>query len=79
VKFMNIDAIKEKLNTNNQVRFKLYSLDYLIEKVDNRYIINAILYPDKKNSYSTIDELLDNYTIFNENIRDNEPRIQNII
>jgi len=76
---MNIDAIKEKLNTNNQVRFKLYSLDYLIEKVDNRYIINAILYPDKKNSYPTIDELLDNYTIFNENIRDNEPRIQNII
>jgi len=48
---MNIDVIKERLNINNQVKFKLYSLDYLIEKVDDKYIINAILYPDKKNSY----------------------------
>ena len=76
---MNIDVIKERLNTNNQVKFKLYSLDYIIEKIEDRYVINAILYPDKKNSYSTIDQLLDNYTIFNENIRDNESRIQNII
>ena len=76
---MNIDVIKERLNTNNQVKFKLYSLDYLIEKVDDRYVIYAVLYPNKKNSYSTIEQLLDNYTIFNENIRDNEPRIQNII
>lgn len=76
---MNIDLIKEKLNASEQVKFKLYSLEYVIEKKDNRYIIYAILYPDKKNSYTTIDDLLDNYTIFNENIRDNEPRIQNII
>lgn len=76
---MNIDKIKEILNTKNEVKFKLYSLEYLIEKVEDRFLISATLYPNKKNSYRTIDELLENYTIFNENIKDNDQRIQNII
>jgi len=76
---MNIDLIKEKLNTNGQVRFKLYSLEYLIEKEDDKYLISATLYPNKKTAFPTVDSLFDNYTIFNENIRDNDQRIQNII
>ncbi len=63
---MNYESIKNEFETNNQLKFKLYSLEYLIEKVDNYVQIYAIDYPTRKNKYNSFEELINNYTVYNE-------------
>lgn len=63
---MNYESIKDEFETNNQLKFKLYSLEYLIEKVDNYVQIYAIDYPTRKNKYNSFEELINNYTVYNE-------------
>lgn len=75
---MNIDNIKTIFNEKKEVHFKLYSLDYTIKEVDNKILVYADLYDNKKESYNTIDELLNNFTIYNESIIDNQNRIMNV-
>ena len=63
---MNYESIKDEFETNNLLKFKLYSLEYLIEKVDNYVQIYAIDYPTRKNKYNSFEELINNYTVYNE-------------
>lgn len=72
---MIIEKIKEIYNNVNEVHFKIYSLEYTIKKENERTIIYADLYSGKKESYNNIDELLNNFTIYNETLIDNESRI----
>lgn len=72
---MILNEIKEKLATDKKVQIKIYSLDYTIEEDNDKFIIYANLYPKQKQSYKTIDELLKNFTIYNENIKDNLDRV----
>lgn len=58
--------MKNEFETNNRIRFKLYSLEYLIERVDNYVQIYAIDYPTRKSKYNSFEELLNNFTIYNE-------------
>ena len=71
-----IETLKQKLNEDGEINFKLYSLTYVIKKIDNQFVIYPKLYEYKKNYFNNIDTLLDNYLIFNENIRDNEDKIK---
>lgn len=72
---MNINKMKELLNSQGKVKFKLYSLEYIIVKEKESVIIYALLYPNKISRYKNIEELLQKYNVFNENIIDNEDRI----
>jgi len=63
---MNYESIKDEFETNNQLKFKLYSLEYLIEKVDNYVQIYAIDYPTRKSKYNSLEDLLNNFTVYNE-------------
>ena len=36
---MNINVIKDSLKKNNIIEFKIYSLNYIIEYKENKYII----------------------------------------
>jgi len=75
---MNIDNIKTIFNEKKEVHFKLYSLDYTIKEVDNKIFVYADLYDNKKESYNTIDEALNYFTVYNESIIENQNRIMNI-
>ena len=72
---MNFNEIKEKLATNKKVKIKIYSLDYTIEEQTDGIVIYANLYPKQKSSYKTIEELLNNFTIYNESIIENIDRV----
>ena len=63
---MSYETIKGEFEKDNRLKFKLYSLEYLIEKVDNYIQIYAIDYPTRKSKYNSLEELLNNYTIYNE-------------
>lgn len=58
--------MKSEFETKNKLKFKLYSLEYLIEKVDNCIQIYAIDYPTRKSKYNSFEELINNYTVYNE-------------
>ena len=75
---MNIDNIKTIFNEKREVHFKLYSLDYTIKEVEVKILVYADLYDNKKESYNTIDEAINYFTIYNESIIQNQNRIMNI-
>ena len=50
----------------NILNHKLYSLEYLIERVDNYVQVYAIDYPTRKSKYNTLEELFNNFTVYNE-------------
>lgn len=63
---MSYESIKNEFESNSRVKFKLYSLEYLIERVDNYVQVYAIDYPTRKNKYNSFEELINNYTVYNE-------------
>ncbi len=65
---MSYESMKNEFETNNSIRFKLYSLEYLIEKVDNYIQIYALDYPTRKSKYNSFEELMNNYTVYNETL-----------
>lgn len=64
--YLSFEELKNKFITNNKLKFKLYSLEYVVETVDNRVEIYATYYQTRKNSYNSFDELMNNYTVYNE-------------
>ena len=63
---MSYESLKTIFEKTNSFKFKLYSLEYIIDKVDNYIQIYAIDYPTRKSKYNSLEELLNNYTIYNE-------------
>lgn len=76
---MSITEIRESVEKNSCISFKLFSLIYVIEKIDNQYYsIYATSMPNSKRYYRSLDELLTKYRIFGDNIITNEDRIRKI-
>ena len=76
--FMNNEKIKSLLQQNKKVQFKLYSMDYVIEQKDDSVIIYSPTYPKDIKKYANIDNLLLNFTVYNESLIDSDSRIINI-
>lgn len=72
---MNIGKIKNILAKNNKVTFKLYSLDYEINIVDNYIQIFSLAYPKLVKIYNTLEELLNNFQVYNESLLEVEDNI----
>lgn len=62
------EDFKNKFVTNNIIKFKLYSLEYVVEQKENCVEIYAIYYENRKKQYNSLDELMNNYTVYNEPI-----------
>ncbi len=57
--------------------FRLYSMEYVIEQCDdNRIVMYAEQYKNDKHYYNSIEELFNNYRVYNEVIMDNINRIK---
>lgn len=65
---MGYEDFKNKFITNNKIKFKLYSLEYIVEQKDNYVEIYAINYEKRKQQYKSLDDLVNNYTVYNEPI-----------
>ena len=63
---MNYDSFKHIYELKKTVLFKLYSLDYIIETIDNSVQIYAVGYSKRKSKYNSLEELVNNYTVYNE-------------
>ena len=67
--------MKEIFNSNSIVKFKLYSLEYIIERENDRVAIYPVLYSNRKEYYNSIEEALIKFTVYNESIMDNLDRV----
>lgn len=72
---MVLNELKERYEKNNEVKFKLFSLEYIIQKVDNNVLVYPILYSNRKSTYSSLEEALNYYTVYNESIIENIDRL----
>ena len=63
-------------NSSGELKFKLYSLEYIIKKIDNGVEVYAELYQTRKKVYSSFQEAMKNFTVYNESLVDNIDRIK---
>ena len=63
---MDYNNLKQLFETNQKLHLKLYSLEYNIEVIDNKIAIYAIYYEKNKKYYSSFEDLMNNYTVYNE-------------
>ena len=67
-----VKILSSIIESKGRVKFTLYTLNYIIEKKEEKYVIFPELYPGKSTKqYQTLNELLESYQIYNENIIDN--------
>ena len=66
VDIMNYEEIKNKFIANKKIKFKLYSLEYIVEPKENYVEIYAIYYENRKKQYKSLDELMNSYRVYNE-------------
>ncbi|MBO5096098.1 MAG: hypothetical protein J6B98_04410 [Bacilli bacterium] len=72
---MILNDIEEFLKKNKKVEIKLFSLEYIILLENDNYIIYPKLYSARRNIYKSYEELINNYTVYNESLVDNANRI----
>ena len=72
---MNVEKIKNRLAKDNKVILKLYSLEYTIEIINNNIQIYPLTYPADIKIYNNLEELLNNFRVYNESLVDVEERI----
>lgn len=65
-----VQKINDIINSKGRIIIKIYSLKYVIEFIDDRYYIYAELYKDRKQTYFSLEELFNNYMIYNEPLID---------
>lgn len=73
---MRYQELENIFNTSNEVKFKLYSLEYIIKKVETGVEVYAILYPSRKLTYPTLADAMKNFTVYNESLIENIDRIK---
>lgn len=72
---MKYQELENKFNTSNEIKFKLYSLEYIIRKIDTGVEVYAELYQTRKKVYSSFKDAMNNFTVYNESLIDNMDRI----
>lgn len=65
---MNFKELQEMFNSSNKIKFKLYSLEYVIESKDNEIIVYALDYSGRKEKFKSFKEAMNNYKIYSEPI-----------
>ena len=73
---MSYEELKNKFNIDHKLKFKIYSLEYNVELVNDKVEIYAISYENRKKYYNSFDELMNNYTVYNEPLMEQISRIQ---
>ena len=65
---MKYEDIKSIFDRDNELKFRLYNLDYIIKKSYDGVEVFAVLYPNSKKVFSSFDEAMLKYNLFNESL-----------
>ena len=64
--YMSFNDLQSMFDTSNKIMFKLYSLEYIIEKKDNYVEAYAIDYSSRKSRYNSFKEAMNEFKVYNE-------------
>ena len=70
-----INVIDNILNNKKTIKLKIYSLVYIIELIEDYYVIYPELYDNRKKRYNSLNDMFNSYTIYNESLIDSINRI----
>lgn len=73
---MRYEDLKKKFDINKKLKFKLYSLEYVIEQVEDKVVIYPEIYYQRKESFFSFDAVMNYYTVYNEPLLQNIDRIK---
>ena len=63
---MSFKELQEIFESDNIIKFKLYSLEYVIELVDNIIVAYAKDYSGRKEKFNSFKEAVNNFKIYTE-------------
>ena len=63
---MNLKELQEYFDNNNVIKFKLYSMNYIIEQKENMIEVYANDFPERKEQYKSFKDVVNNFKIYNE-------------
>ena len=63
---MNFKELQEIFNSKNIIIFKLYSLEYIIEKEEDYIVTYATNSYERKQKYNSFKEAMNNFKIYTE-------------
>ena len=72
---MSLNDLQTIFDSNNKIRFKLYSLEYVIEKIDNHVQVYAVDYSTRKSQFNSFKEAMNYFKVYNEPLTDQVERI----
>ncbi len=75
---MKYKELEDLFNATNEIKFKLYSLEYIIKKQEDKVVVYSLLYSNRKSFYSSFKEAMNNFEVYREPLIENIDRI-NII
>lgn len=73
---MSYENLERIYNEKGILKFKLYSLTYIVDKTANGPVIYVETLPARKVSFSTFEDLIQSFTVYNEILLDNLNRIE---
>lgn len=73
---MSYEKLESIYSERGLLKFKLYSLTYVIEKTINGPVIYVETQEARKSLYSTFEQLMNSYTVYNESLVESLNKIQ---
>ena len=58
---MSYETLNTEFETKKSIKFKLYSMEYVVEQKENYVEIYAIYYEKRKSKYNSFKELFENF------------------
>ncbi len=71
-----LEELETIFNNEGIVKFRIYGVEYTIEKIGNIVVIYQSLNKQRLREYSSIDEVFNKHCIYGELIRDNQKYIK---
>lgn len=72
---MSYESLEKEFNDKGILKFKLYSLVYIVEKDINGIIIYAESMSNRKKHYLSFEQMLNNFMVYNEPLIENIDRM----
>ena len=63
---VNLKDLQEYFDKHNGIKFKLYSMNYIIDKKDDYIDAYAENFPGRKERYKSFKDVVNNFKIYNE-------------
>ena len=60
---VSLNDLQTIFDSNNKIRFKLYSLEYVIEKIDNHVQVYAVDYSTRKSQFNSFKEAMNYFKV----------------